>query len=156
MEGIFIRVISRITTFFNRLKWGSGRRIDFTVRFIGDTKGLCIEDGVNICPYCVFSLGKNDKIILKEHCIISHGTIFSTIGYSKTLINSHREKEHYGNIIVENGVWIGSNCFIRGGVTIGENSIVGAGSVVTYDIPANCLAYGTPAKFIEKLKIENE
>ena len=40
----------------------------------------------------------------------------------------------------------GGNCTILPGVTIGDNSVIGAGSVVTKDIPSNSIAYGNPAK----------
>ena len=48
-------------------------------------------------------------------------------------------------------VWIGMNSTILKGSIIGDNSIIGAGSVVSGIIPANCLAYGSPAKFIKTL-----
>lgn len=47
-------------------------------------------------------------------------------------------------ITIGNNVWIASNVAILPGVTIGDNSVIGAGSVVTKDIPANVLAVGTP------------
>ena len=43
-------------------------------------------------------------------------------------------------------VWIGAGVIILPGVTIGDNSVIGAGSVVTRDIPANSVAYGNPAR----------
>ena len=46
-------------------------------------------------------------------------------------------------------VWIGGGAIIFAGVTIGDNTTIGAGSVVTRDIPANCLAVGNPAKVIK-------
>lgn len=45
---------------------------------------------------------------------------------------------------IQKNVWIGANVMIMPGVTIGENSIIGAGSVVTKDIPANVVAFGNP------------
>lgn len=51
-------------------------------------------------------------------------------------------------IIIGRSVWITSRCIILGGVHIGDNSVIGAGSVVTSDIPANCLAAGNPANVI--------
>ena len=53
-------------------------------------------------------------------------------------------------ITIEDDVWIGFNATILKGVTIGNNSIVAAGSVVTKDIPANCLAGGNPARIIKE------
>ena len=49
-------------------------------------------------------------------------------------------------------VWIGADCTILPGVIIGENSIIGAGSVVTKDVPANIVVAGNPAKLIKKIK----
>lgn len=48
-------------------------------------------------------------------------------------------------------VWIGSNSTILPGVTIGDNAIIGAGSVVTKDIPADMIAVGNPAKVIRSI-----
>jgi acetyltransferase-like isoleucine patch superfamily enzyme len=54
-------------------------------------------------------------------------------------------------IVIKQNVWIGANCLILKGVTIGENSVIGAGSIVTKDIPANVIAVGNPAKIIKNL-----
>lgn len=58
-------------------------------------------------------------------------------------------------IIIHDNVWIGRNSIINKGVTIGENSIVAAGSVVTKDVPANCIVGGNPAKVV-KTNIDQE
>ena len=47
---------------------------------------------------------------------------------------------------IGNGVWVGSNVVIMPGVTIGDNAVIGAGSVVTHDIPAGVVAYGNPCR----------
>lgn len=52
---------------------------------------------------------------------------------------------------IGNNVWIGGGAIILPGVTIGEDSIVGAGSVVTRDVPARVIAVGSPARVAEKL-----
>lgn len=54
-------------------------------------------------------------------------------------------------ITLEDNVWIGSNVVITPGVTIGENSVIGAGSVVTQDIPPNVVAVGVPCKVLRAI-----
>lgn len=49
-------------------------------------------------------------------------------------------------ICIGNHVWIGARCMILKGVTIGDGSVVAAGSIVTKDVPPNCLVAGVPAK----------
>lgn len=58
-------------------------------------------------------------------------------------------------IIIDDDVFIGANCIILKGVCIGKKSIVGAGSVVTKNIPANEIWAGNPAKFIKKNDTNN-
>lgn len=52
---------------------------------------------------------------------------------------------------IEDNVWIGSGVVILPGVTIGENSVIGAGSVVTKDIPKNVVAVGNPCKVLRPI-----
>lgn len=54
-------------------------------------------------------------------------------------------------INVGNNVWIGGNVTVLAGVTIGNNSVIGAGSVVTNDIPANVVAVGNPCRVIKEI-----
>ena len=54
-------------------------------------------------------------------------------------------------IVLGNNVWLGEGAKVCKGVTIGENSVIGAGSVVASDIPANVIAAGNPAREIKKL-----
>ena len=54
-------------------------------------------------------------------------------------------------VTLKQNVWIGDGATICKGVTIGENSIIGAGSVVTSDIPSNVVAAGNPARVVKGL-----
>lgn len=56
---------------------------------------------------------------------------------------------------IEDNVWLGANCIILPGVTIGENSVIGAGSIVTKDIPANVVAVGSPCRVLREIN-END
>jgi len=57
-------------------------------------------------------------------------------------------------VVLEKGVWIGDSAIVCKGVRIGENSIVGAGSVVRKDVPANVVVIGNPAQIVKKLDPE--
>jgi galactoside O-acetyltransferase len=52
---------------------------------------------------------------------------------------------------IGNNVWIGSNAVILPGITIGDNSVIGAGSVVTHDIPENVIAVGNPCRVLRNI-----
>jgi len=60
---------------------------------------------------------------------------------------------HDAPVHIDDNVWLGANVIVLKGVHIGENTIIGAGSVVTHDIPANVVAAGNPCKVIKVLKI---
>lgn len=54
-------------------------------------------------------------------------------------------------IVIERNVWIAAGATVIGGVTVGENSVVGAGSVVTRDVPPNTFVAGNPAQVIRSI-----
>lgn len=64
---------------------------------------------------------------------------------------SKRHLQSKGEIVIGRNVWIGDKVSIFGGVTIGDNVILGANSIVTHDIPSNCMAAGVPAKIVNEL-----
>ena len=71
------------------------------------------------------------------------------------IISSPRKKYPIisGNIIINNDGWIGAGVIILPGVTVGEFSVIGAGAVVTKNIPPFSAATGIPAKVIKKISI---
>ena len=54
------------------------------------------------------------------------------------------------SVMIGDHVWLGVPVFVLKGVTIGDNSIIGTGSIVTHDIPANCVAVGNPARVVKE------
>lgn len=57
-------------------------------------------------------------------------------------------------IVLGKNVWVGSNATILQGVTIGDNSVIGAGAVITKDVPADSVAVGVPAKVVKAISME--
>jgi maltose O-acetyltransferase len=84
----------------------------------------------------------------------------SRFSFDNMVITSYHDYENFGTVVAKpihigKNVWITSRCIILAGVTIGDNSIIGAGSVVTKDIPANSFAAGNPARVIKMLDHRN-
>ena len=83
---------------------------------------------------------------------IGEGTTFS--GNNKVLTGSHGVHDRNWvvakPVTIGKNVWVSTDCLILGGVSIGDNSMIGAGSVVSRDIPANCFAAGNPCRVIKK------
>ncbi|KIA82896.1 dTDP-6-deoxy-3,4-keto-hexulose isomerase [Kaistella solincola] len=78
------------------------------------------------------------------------------IGPNVTFTNDHfpRSKQYQENVLqtnIKKGASIGANSTILGGITIGEDSLIGAGSVVTKDVPANELWLGNPARKVKNI-----
>lgn len=92
------------------------------------------------------TIGNNVKI---GACVLITDTDVHPINYIKrrTLNNGVKSAP----IVIEDDAWIGAHCVILKGVTIGARSIIGAGSVITKNIPADCIAAGNPCKPIKKL-----
>ena len=59
-------------------------------------------------------------------------------------------------IVIEDNVWLGANVVVLPGVTIGKNSVLGAGSVVSRDIPANVVAMGVPCRVFREISEQDK
>lgn len=84
-----------------------------------------------------------------DDCLIGHNVVLATLDHD--LDPARRADMHPGRIAIGRGVWIGSNVTVLRGVTIGDNSVVGAGSLVTRDVPANTVVVGSPARVVRTL-----
>lgn len=90
-------------------------------------------------------------IIIGDNCLISQHITMVASGheYKKNILIA---KQGWNvikrNIIIENDVWIGANTVILPGITIKEGAVIGAGSVVTKDVPPYAIVAGNPAKIL--------
>jgi len=135
----------------------------------GDVKfgnGVCLVG--NVTPIEIVSY-KDSHISIGDHTFINYGTSITAYQHVKIgrhcLLGHHvriLDKNEHGikersvappaaPVVIEDNVWIGSHTIILPGVSIGHNSAIGAGSVVTRDVPANCLAAGNPARVIRRI-----
>jgi galactoside O-acetyltransferase len=103
--------------------------------------------------YCNFNLTLVDDadIYIGDDCMIAPNVVIATSGHP--ILPILREHNYVYNFSVRIGknVWIGSGVQILPGVTIGDNSVVGAGSVVTKDIPQNSVAFGAPCRVVREI-----
>lgn len=91
------------------------------------------------------------EIYIGENCLLATNVTLCTTGHPVHLdLRSHGEMYSFP-VKIGNGVWIGSNVVVLPGVTIGDNTVIGAGSVVTKDIPANVVAVGNPCKVLRPI-----
>lgn len=104
-----------------------------TMLFADPGVGITIEDGV--------LMGSGVHIYTTDHRFDQPGVPVIDQGYVPSL-----------PVVLKRGCWIGANAILLKGVTIGENSVVGAGSVVTRDVPPNVLVVGTPARVVRSLQ----
>lgn len=111
------------------------------------------------------SVGRYSKIVHTEigkFCAISWDTTINAIShpYNHLTISAFpyvpyvgsfvkERKQNYQKVIIKNDVWIGANSVIMPGITLGNGAIIGAGAVVTRDVPDYAIVAGVPAKVIK-------
>ena len=90
------------------------------------------------------------QIRIGNWCLIGPNVVMRTAGhrYDDREVFIRRQGHVAGDICIEDDVWIGANAVVLGGVRIGRGAVIGAGSVVTRDIPSMAVAAGVPAKAI--------
>ena len=130
--------------------------------------GCSIDDNSKIGAFVEIqkgaSVGKNCKISshtficegvhIEDNCFIGHGVMFTNDLFPKAVnLDGTPQTDSDWKLVktfVKKGASIGSNATILCGITIGENSLIGAGAVVTKNVPANAIVAGNPAKIIKK------
>ena len=88
-----------------------------------------------------------DRIEIGDGCFIGKDVIIRSYDAHEILKEGYQVS---APIKIGNHVWIGQRAMILKGVNIGDGSVVAAGSVVTKDVPANCVVAGVPAKVIDR------
>ncbi len=114
---------------------------------------FCYGTNIEIGEGCYINFNCNfvddTKIIIGNKVMFGPAVTIATVGHP---INpDYREYMYADPVKIEDNCWIGAGSTICPGVTIGENSVIGAGSVVTKDIPANSIAVGNPCKVMRSI-----
>ena len=131
--------------------------------------GCRIGDNTKIGPFVEIQknvvVGRNCKIqshtficegvTIEDDAFIGHGVMFINDRYPRSTSPAGALQTEADwqvvPILIQRGASIGSNATILCGVTVGEGAIIGAGSVVTKDVPAGVIAAGNPARVIRKI-----
>jgi galactoside O-acetyltransferase len=91
------------------------------------------------------------KIVIGQWCIVGPNVVMRTAGHNYADPREFIRKQGHTarDIRIDEDVWIGANAVILGGVHIGKGAVIGAGAVVTKDVPPLGVAVGVPAKVIK-------
>ena len=143
------------------------KREEITRKLLGSTKlNPCLmpifncESGLNISVGDNFFTNYNVTILdaapvtIGDFVMVGPNVLITTVGHP---LSPKRRRQRLAKALpikIGSDVWIGGNVVILQGVTIGDNVVIGAGAVVTNDIPSNSVAMGIPARVVKK--IEND
>jgi acetyltransferase-like isoleucine patch superfamily enzyme len=118
---------------------------------------ITIGNHVGISSACIYIMKRltiGNYVDIGANCTIMDSDVhqldyLARRGEKSSYVNDVRTTVQSAPVTIEDDVWIGAHCIILKGVTIGARSIIGAGSVVTKNIPADCIAAGNPCKVIK-------
>ncbi len=100
------------------------------------------------------SISAFELVTIGRHCLLGHYTFI--IDNSEHDVRQHNMLPPSKPVVIEDHVWIGSRVIVLPGVHIGHHAVIGAGSVVTKDIPPLCVAAGNPARIIRSIALSED
>ena len=117
------------------------------------SRGVKIGKNCHFSPYVLIDLLHPELITIEDNVTIaSNSMIFAHVNpTTNEFLKNHGYPRTIKPVVIKSGAIVSVGCIIIAGVTIGKNSIVGAGSVVSQDIPDYCIAVGNPARVIKKI-----
>ena len=140
------------------------KRKDVIKKLLGKTEENFLIEQPFVCDYGYnIEIGKNfyanhnlvilddAKVKFGDNVFIAPNCGIYTAGHPIDIKERNEGIEYARPITVGNNVWIGGNVVILPGVEIGDNVTIGAGSVVTKNIPSNVIAYGNPCRVIKNI-----
>ena len=116
--------------------------------------GFNIEVGDYFFANCNCTILDSGKVKIGNEVMFGPNVGIYTVSHPLDFESRQKAYEIAKPIVIEDGVWLASNVIVLPGVTIGKRSVIGAGSVVTKDIPADSFATGNPCKVIRQINQE--
>ena len=114
--------------------------------FYANWSGHHISMGKNVYANFNLTVVDDGDVFIGDYVMIGPNVTIVTAAHPIKPDLRRRGIQFNRPVHIENNVWIGAGAIILPGVTIGENSVIGAGSIVTKDIPANVVAVGNPCR----------
>ena len=131
-----------------------GEKPFFNQPFLCDY-GVNIRVGDRFFANFNFTVLDEAYVTIGDDVFIGPNVSLYTACHSTDPVERNTRREWAEPITIGNNVWIGGSVTVLPGVTIGDNCTIGAGSVVTKDIPANSIAVGNPCRVIKKVGQES-
>ena len=118
------------------------------------SRGVKIGKNCHFSPYVLIDLLHPELITIEDNVTISSNSmIFAHVNpTTNEFLKNHGYPRTIKPVTIKEGAIISVGCIIIAGVTIGKNSIIGAGSVVSQDVPDFCVVVGNPARVIKKIE----
>jgi len=121
--------------------------------FVEIQKGVKVGKRVKISSHTFICEG----VTIEDNVFIGHGVMFINDKYPRATAEGGTPQTEADweciQTVIKKGASIGSNATILCGITVGECSIVGAGSVVTHDVPSGAIVAGNPARILREIQI---
>jgi acetyltransferase-like isoleucine patch superfamily enzyme len=130
--------------------------------------GKPIDESVTLFPPFTADFGKNISIgkrvfintgcrfqdqggiTIGDDCLIGHNAVIATLQHD--IAPTRRSDLIPSPVIIGRNVWLGANVTVLPGVTIGDDAVIGAGSIVTKDVPARTIVVGSPARVVRTIE----
>ncbi|MDO5754416.1 DapH/DapD/GlmU-related protein [Arthrobacter sp.] len=129
---------------------------------MSELTGCDVPESLQLFPPFSADFGKNirfgENVFINSGCrfqdqggieigagsLIGHNAVITTLNHD--ILPSRRSDMHPARVVIGRGVWFGANVTVLPGLSIGDGAVVGAGAVVTKDVPAGAVVVGVPAK----------
>ena len=118
--------------------------------------GFNIEVGKNFYANYNCTILDVGKVTIGDNCMFAPNVAIYTAGHPIHPDSRNSMYEYGIPVSIGDNCWLGGNTIVCPGVKIGNNVVIGAGSVVTKDIPANVVAMGTPAKVVREITPDDD
>ena len=113
--------------------------------------GKHVHFGKNVYANYNLTMVDDTHIYVGDNTMIGPNVTIATAGHPIDPALRDVQAQFNMEVHIGRNVWIGGGCVLLPGVSIGDNTVIGAGSIVTKDIPANVVAYGNPCQVIREI-----